>query len=108
MKDHQHVAEALRARLAQLSERVERLNEDLRQPLDADFAEQATNMEAAEANEALEDAGRAEIVQIRAALERIEDGTYGVCVTCGEDIAPARLEALPFAMQCIECARGRH
>ena len=106
MKDHQHIADALQARMAQLSERVERLEEDLRQPLDADFAEQATSMESSETNEALEDAGRVEIGQIRAALGRIDDGTYGVCVVCGDDIAPARLQALPFAEQCIECARG--
>jgi DnaK suppressor protein len=107
MMDHQHIADALKARMAQLSERVERLEEDLRQPLDPDFAEQATGMEASEANEALEGASRAEIAQIRAALGRIEDGTYGICVTCGESIAPARLEALPFAQHCIDCARGR-
>ncbi len=106
MKEHQHIADALNARLVQLSERIERLEEDLRQPLDADFAEQATGMEAAEANEALEDAGRAEIAQIRAALERIVSGSYGICVSCGDAIAPARLEALPFAQQCIDCARG--
>ncbi|MGE0666812.1 MAG: TraR/DksA family transcriptional regulator [Sphingomonadales bacterium] len=107
MKEHQQIADALNARLVQLSERVERLEEDLRQPLDPDFAEQATGMEASEANEALEGASRAEIAQIRAALERIESGTYGVCVSCGDDIAPARLEALPFAQQCIDCASGR-
>ncbi len=107
MMDHQHIADALKARMAQLSERVERLEEDLRQPLDRDFAEQATGTEASDANEALEGASRAEIAQIRAALGRIEDGTYGICVTCGESIAPARLEALPFAQHCIDCARGR-
>jgi RNA polymerase-binding transcription factor DksA len=107
MKEHQHIADALNARLAQLSARVERLEEDLRQPLDPDFAEQATGMEAAETNEALEGAGLAEIAQIRAALERIENGTYGTCVSCGDDIAPARLDALPFAQQCIDCARAR-
>lgn len=105
MKEHQHIADALNARLAQLSERIDRLEEDLRQPLDPDFAEQATDMEAAEANEALEGAGRAEIAQIRAALERIENGSYGICVSCGDAIAPGRLEALPFAQQCIDCAR---
>jgi RNA polymerase-binding protein DksA len=105
--EHQHIAEALRARLEQLTKRVERLEEDLRQPLDPDFAEQATGMEANEANEALEGASWAEIAQIRAALARIEEGSYGICVSCGEDIAPARLEALPFAQQCIDCARRR-
>lgn len=107
MTDYEHIAAALRARIAELTKRVDRLEEDLRQPLDPDFAEQATGMEASETNEALEGASRAEMAQIRAALGRIEDGSYGVCVTCGEDIAAARLEALPFAQQCIDCARGR-
>ncbi|MEN3976754.1 TraR/DksA family transcriptional regulator [Emcibacter sp. SYSU 3D8] len=106
MKNHQQIADALNARMAQLSQRVERLEEDLRQPLDPDFAEQATGMESSEANEALEGASFAEMAQIRAALGRIDDGTYGVCVSCGETIAPARLEALPYAQQCIDCARG--
>jgi DnaK suppressor protein len=107
MNKHQQIADALRARMAQLSQRVERLEEDLRQPLDPDFAEQATGMESSETNQALEEAGRAEIAQIKAALDRIENGSYGTCVSCGEEIAIARLEALPFAQHCIECARGR-
>ncbi len=38
------------------------------------------------------------------ALERIQDGTYGTCVECGQRIAPARLEAIPYAPLCIDCA----
>ena len=41
--------------------------------------------------------------QVTAALQRIEDGTYGTCVTCGRPIPPERLEALPFAGQCLDC-----
>jgi len=37
------------------------------------------------------------------ALERIEDGTYGVCRTCGGEISKTRLEAVPNATQCIKC-----
>ncbi len=37
------------------------------------------------------------------ALERIENGTYGVCRSCNEEISKARLEAVPHATQCIEC-----
>jgi RNA polymerase-binding transcription factor DksA len=44
------------------------------------------------------------VAAIRAALKRLDDGTYGICVTCDEPIAPARLEALPYALQCIKCA----
>ncbi len=42
---------------------------------------------------------------IDAALVRIEDGTFGTCRTCGRAIDPARLEALPYTTQCIDCKR---
>jgi DnaK suppressor protein len=42
---------------------------------------------------------------IDAALKRIEEGTYGVCVTCGAQISPERLEAMPWATLCIDCKR---
>ncbi|MBI5867446.1 MAG: TraR/DksA family transcriptional regulator [candidate division Zixibacteria bacterium] len=37
------------------------------------------------------------------ALRRIADGSYGKCVTCGQDISVARLEAVPHARLCIAC-----
>jgi len=40
-----------------------------------------------------------------AALARIADGSYGSCENCGRPIAPARLEARPTALLCIECAQ---
>jgi DnaK suppressor protein len=42
---------------------------------------------------------------IERALHRLEKGTYGVCQSCGEEIDSARLEALPYAEQCIDCQR---
>jgi len=42
--------------------------------------------------------------QIGEALERLDAGTYGLCVRCGEPIAAARLEARPYAPNCIGCA----
>ena len=45
--------------------------------------------------------------EIKAALKRIEEGTYGMCTNCGKQIAEARLEALPWATLCIDCARDR-
>ena len=43
--------------------------------------------------------------RIARALVKIEDGTYGVCDNCGKPIAPARLEAAPESVLCIDCAR---
>ena len=45
-----------------------------------------------------------EIEQIQRALHRIDAGTYGICESCGAEIAPARLEAQPDATRCINCA----
>ena len=45
-----------------------------------------------------------ESARILAALKRIEDGEYGYCTTCGEEIAPKRLEADPTISTCIRCA----
>jgi len=48
---------------------------------------------------------RADIQRIDAALKRLEDGEYGYCVACGEDIAAKRLEVDPAAAFCIRCAK---
>jgi len=42
--------------------------------------------------------------QIEAALQRIEDGSYGQCEECGEQIPKSRLEAIPYTAQCVRCA----
>lgn len=43
--------------------------------------------------------------QVEAAIERIEAGTYGVCQQCGRRIDAQRLQAVPYASHCIDCAR---
>ena len=43
------------------------------------------------------------IKKIKAALERIENGTYGICESCGEEISVKRLKARPVTTQCINC-----
>lgn len=48
--------------------------------------------------------GESEMLQaVAEALKRIEDGTYGKCLECGEDIPVKRLEAFPAASHCVEC-----
>jgi DnaK suppressor protein len=42
--------------------------------------------------------------QIEAAIRRIENGCYGECETCGVKIPKSRLEAIPYAAQCVRCA----
>ncbi|HXW44482.1 MAG TPA: TraR/DksA C4-type zinc finger protein [Streptosporangiaceae bacterium] len=54
----------------------------------------------------IEDA-RGQLEQIDAALARIDDGSYGICASCGKPIAAARLAARPAAATCIDCAAGK-
>jgi DnaK suppressor protein len=47
------------------------------------------------------------LTQIDTALRRLEKGHYGNCFECGDEIAEARLRALPFAVRCWNCEQGR-
>jgi len=63
----------------------------------ASAADRASRVAAAEALAALRE-------EIDAALSRLDAGGYGQCQECGQDIAPARLEALPWTAYCVRCA----
>jgi DnaK suppressor protein len=106
--------EDLRAQLEKLRDdlqaRLERVERNVRhegEPLDQDFAEQAVQRENEEVVDALGNEARRELALVRDALKRMNEGHFGVCESCGEPIAPARLRALPHARMCAECA-SRH
>jgi DnaK suppressor protein len=65
---------------------------------------------ASEAEEQVVDAGAerdlAELRAVTAALQRLDDGRYGLCVDCGEPIDAGRLRAQPAAPRCIACQRS--
>lgn len=104
MKDVSHYEQLLRNRLRELNARLSDVETELDQPSDPDAEERASEREGDEVLEGLGNAGLAEIRMIEAALERIADGTYGDCVACGEPISEARLEAVPHAARCRNCA----
>jgi DnaK suppressor protein len=54
---------------------------------------------------ALRDRNQQHLAEVEAALARLDDGTYGICVRCGRPIAQERLDALPWAAHCIDCQR---
>ena len=55
---------------------------------------------------ALSAQARAEVVEIDVALDKIDEGTYGVCDRCGKHIPKARLEVIPWAALCVNCKSG--
>lgn len=94
----------LEARRAELQARLGRIESELEEPLSEDFSEQAVEREDEEVLEDLGAAGQQEIRAIDAALGRIADGSYGICVNCGDPIGEERLDAVPQAPRCRDCA----
>jgi RNA polymerase-binding protein DksA len=74
---------------------------------DQHIGDVATAMHDRELDYTLADNEEQLLEEIDAALGRIDDGTYGICTNCGKPIAEERLEALPWASLCIDCARTR-
>jgi DnaK suppressor protein len=70
-----------------------------------DFTDQATLETDIDMNIHIKERDSKLIMKIKQALERIEDGSYGICETCGEEISDARLEARPVTTECIDCKR---
>jgi DnaK suppressor protein len=50
---------------------------------------------------------RERLVEVEAALAKMDEGTYGICEVCGQPITEARLEARPLSVRCVNCARTR-
>lgn len=89
---------------AELEKRVDRIHDHARNPLNADSAEQAAELGNVAVVSALETEAIEEIEEIKSALQRIESGDYGICVSCGEYINHKRLEARPESTECLDCA----
>jgi len=74
---------------------------------DQHAADAGAEMVAREQDFGVREAALETIDRIDAAMARIDEGTYGTCEGCGGPIPAARLEALPFASECVECAQLR-
>ncbi|MDA8793083.1 TraR/DksA family transcriptional regulator [Bacteriovoracaceae bacterium] len=72
-------------------------------PISADFAEQAVDLENNEVLDALDTQEREELKLILQSLKKIDEGTFGKCVSCGDEIGDKRLQAVPYAQNCITC-----
>lgn len=103
MAKHERMKEILTARRAELERMIRKIEDRLDDPHSTSFSEQAVERED---EEVLESRGRAEVEELHAidaALSRIENDAYGVCLVCGEDISDERLEAVPYATACRNC-----
>ncbi len=81
------------------------IEDEEEESFDNHLADTATITFAREMDYSLEENSEHVLAEIDAALARIQEGTYGTCRTCGQPIAEERLEAIPYATQCIDCKR---
>ena len=100
--------EALKAeleeRLALMQSRLASIKREVTKSHSGDSAEQAQERENDEVVDAIGNETAQTIREIQSALARIEEGTYGICGVCGEEIGEARLQAVPEATRCVNCA----
>jgi DnaK suppressor protein len=68
-----------------------------------DLADKAASAYSKELNFSLSDAERITLVQIEEALDRTENGQFGICTNCGVTIGEKRLIAIPWTPFCIDC-----
>ena len=108
-QDLNEVRKGLEERREMLKKRIERIQASKKRdtPLSADFEEQAVEMENNEVIDALDDMELEELAKINRAIASIDQGSYGVCESCGADIKAARLKAMPYSVLCIECASNQ-
>jgi RNA polymerase-binding transcription factor DksA len=107
MNNYEEVRKTLCDMLEELGDKLGRITDDVKhvnEPLEKDFAEQASQHENDEVLDYLGNAARKEMESIKQALIRIDKGEYGQCVICGQDINPERLKIIPFSTICVNCA----
>ena len=94
----------LEKRLADMQARLASIKREVTQEHSGDSAEQAQERENDEVVDAIGNETRQSLRAIQVALDKIADGTYGECEACGRPISEGRLQAIPEATRCVECA----
>lgn len=99
----------LEHREQQLMDEMERNRAEARDNTDRDTPEameRAVNLEGEDALLRRNDAAFRELQEVREAMGRLDDGSFGKCIDCGKPIPQGRLEAIPWAKYCIEDQAG--
>ncbi|MCW8956818.1 MAG: TraR/DksA family transcriptional regulator [Gammaproteobacteria bacterium] len=113
MKSYDKYEKKLQDMRTEYVKRIDAIHKDTHhedQPVEKDFAEQVVQRENDDVLDALGEDARQTVMKIDNALLRIKSGEYGVCKSCGLEIPEQRLEVVPFAELCIDCAEdeARH
>jgi RNA polymerase-binding protein DksA len=104
-KERETVKDTLEAELAETMAELEHLEKNLQVEVEYGLGEGDPSVHEREINMALRRRARRKARSLQEALTRVEEGTYGTCERCGREIGAQRLEALPEARLCIDCAQ---
>ncbi len=102
--DNKAVLQQLTQLQDELTQRLQNLSADKSKSHSIDSSEQAVERENDEVVDQLETDTREELIQVQHAIQRIENGSYGICAKCEEEISADRLKAIPYATLCFNCA----
>lgn len=105
-KSHEDRRTELEERRRYLVMRLDNIDDELDEPANPDWDENAAESEQDEVLEDLGLHGQDEIKAIDAAIVRMNEGEYGACVVCGDDISEERLDVLPHTPFCKRHAPG--
>lgn len=103
IQDVKTVRNILEEKQEEFSARLRDSQTERDEPFNPDRADLAQEYADRERRAALVERLEKVLGEIDAALQRLDDGTYGRCTECGNEIAPDRLEALPYAALCVAC-----
>lgn len=94
----------LLAKRKELSDLLSRISQGSEEGMQVkDSADEASSTVMGRLQSSLQETEVREINLIEEALARIDKGEYGICIDCGEEISPKRLEYSPYAARCIAC-----
>ena len=104
MIDFNHYEIAIKNRLKELGVRLHDIDAELGHAKPKGLEEQAVDLEDDEVLEGLGIAAQNEIAYLKKALTRVNDQSYGICLSCETPISEARLKAVLYAPLCKTCA----
>ena len=104
MADNSAVKAKLLAKQRELANRLKTTQATEGHEVEEGLDSNAQLWEVSEVRDGLDDGAAQELNQVNDALARLDAGEYGNCKSCGNPIGEERLEAMPFATLCIDCA----
>jgi RNA polymerase-binding transcription factor DksA len=101
----EQLTKTLKDKQVELTTRIAAIEADFKKGRSADFSEQTTESENDEVLDEIHHEAKTELLLVRKAILKLENGQYGTCESCDDNINPERLKVLPYTSTCFKCAK---